>query len=328
MKHDLATKLRLRQFHYFAVLAQYRSLTAAAAQLQITQPSLSEFVARLESDFGTKLILPTVHGIELTRAGKAFAEHSCAILERVDRAIEHIAELSDDTKGHVAIGIVPPLSHAISVPLAETIALEHPNIRLLINEGLSRQLVSETADSELDFCICYQGADLRNFNTRPLLDEELFVLVPADDWPTGDVRGGVDGRPIGLEDLVRHPLILPLRGGAVRNVFDQAANARNLRMNVILELNSTPNTVAMVSRASSYAVLSHAAALKEVREGSIVLVPFDDPAMKITSYIVRKRGREVSPASLLVERTVLEVLTEMIEKDRLRASLRRMPDEG
>ena len=72
--------LDLRLVRYFIVVAEQRRFVSAAAQLHITQPSLSRQIRSLEKQLGVRLFNRTAHGSRLTDAGEAFLPHAIALL--------------------------------------------------------------------------------------------------------------------------------------------------------------------------------------------------------------------------------------------------------
>src|ERR1700694_5416156 len=71
------TPMELRHLRYFIAVAEEGSLTLAAEKrLHTAQPSLSRQIRDLEYEVGVQLISRSVHGIELTAAGRAFLDHA------------------------------------------------------------------------------------------------------------------------------------------------------------------------------------------------------------------------------------------------------------
>ena len=81
--------MELRHIRYFVAVAEEGSLTVAAERrLHTSQPSLSRQIRDLEYEIGVPLLTRSVHGVELTAAGKAFYDHARLALVQVEAARE------------------------------------------------------------------------------------------------------------------------------------------------------------------------------------------------------------------------------------------------
>ncbi len=107
--------LDLRLVRYFTVLAEQRRFVSAAAQLHITQPSLSRQIRSLEKELGVRLFDRTAHGSRLTEAGEAFLPHAIALLRSATRAAAaaRAAEPSRITIGYTADLLITPAVQAL-----------------------------------------------------------------------------------------------------------------------------------------------------------------------------------------------------------------------
>jgi DNA-binding transcriptional LysR family regulator len=82
-------KMELRHLRYFIAVAEEGSLTLAAEKrLHTAQPSLSRQIRDLEYEVGVPLMIRSVHGIELTAAGRAFLDHARLTLTQAEAAAE------------------------------------------------------------------------------------------------------------------------------------------------------------------------------------------------------------------------------------------------
>ena len=115
--------------------------------------------------------------------------------------------------------------------------------------------------------------------------------------------------------------MLPSRPHGAREVIERFAKSNGLTLNVITEIDSLPQIISMVDRASAYTILPHAAVLNQVASGSLALVEIVKPTIRRTAYLIRKRSRSVSRASLAVERMITTIIREMIDRHSLEARL-------
>src|SRR6202166_917549 len=101
----MESAMELRHLRYFIAVAEAGSLTVAAEQkLHTAQPSLSRQIRDLEYEVGVQLMSRSVHGIELTAAGKAFLDHARLALAQVDAAVEAARRAAQPARKTFAIG--------------------------------------------------------------------------------------------------------------------------------------------------------------------------------------------------------------------------------
>jgi LysR family hca operon transcriptional activator len=172
--------MELRHLRYFVAVAEQGSLTTAAeVRLHTSQPSLSRQIRDLEHQVGAKLLSRSVHGVELTAAGKAFLDHARLALAQVDAAVEAARRAAQPTNKVFTIGF--QTGHEMNwLPRAmHVLRDELRNIPVTISSDYSPDLAEALFHSHLDvaflrveptFDLGYEVVD----------SEPLIVLMPSD----------------------------------------------------------------------------------------------------------------------------------------------------
>jgi LysR family hca operon transcriptional activator len=172
--------MELRHLRYFVAVVEEGSLTTAAElRLHTSQPSLSRQIRDLEYQVGAELLSRSVHGVELTAAGKAFLDHARLALAQVDAAVEAARRAAQPARKTFAIGF--QTGHEMNwLPQAmHVLRDELKNIHVTISSDYSPDLAEALARGRLDvaflrveptFDLCYEVVD----------HEPLIVLMPSD----------------------------------------------------------------------------------------------------------------------------------------------------
>lgn len=313
--------LDLRQLHYFVALVEHGTISAAAEALGLAQPSLSENIARLERRLGVQLAVRTGRGIQLTDAGLVLARHARQLVKDAETAIKDIRRAGGEIAGPVSVGIVPSLTLLLAGPLAETVLHEYAQVRLHIAEMMSGELLRQIEEDQLDLGYAYDVAHSAALAIEPLLVEELLLVTAPDNW-AGEI--GPDGwavEPIEASELAKFPLVISSWRQGYRQAVERFARANGLTLNIAIEIDSLPQTIGMVTRASAYTLLPHAAVVNQVAAGELAVVAIKDPPLRRTAYLVRHRSRTVTRASMAVESAVKAILADMVQKNRLQVQL-------
>jgi DNA-binding transcriptional LysR family regulator len=159
--------------HTFLEVHRAGSITAAAARLGLSQPSVSERLARLERELGAPLVIRSARGAVPTPEGDRLAAR---IAESVDR-LRAVWQTPEATPARtVRIG---GASDVVASRLIAALApLSTEGIRLSFTLGLAPGLLDRLAEDELDVVVSSVRAPVRGIRYRGLVDEE-FVLVGA-----------------------------------------------------------------------------------------------------------------------------------------------------
>jgi LysR family hca operon transcriptional activator len=153
--------------------------TAAVRRLHTSQPSLSRQIRDLEYVVGAELLSRSVHGVELTPAGKAFLDHARLALMQADAAVEAARRAAQPARKTFAIGF--QTGHEMNwLPRAmHVLHDELKNITVTVSSDYSPDLAEALARGRLDlaFLRVEPGYDL----AYQVVDREpLIVLMPSD----------------------------------------------------------------------------------------------------------------------------------------------------
>jgi LysR family transcriptional regulator, hca operon transcriptional activator len=172
--------MELRHLRYFVAVAEEGSLTTAAAlRLHTSQPSLSRQIRDLEYQVGAELLSRSVHGVELTAAGKAFLDHARLALAQVDAAVEAARTAAQPARRTFAVGF--QTGHEMNwLPRAmHVLHDELKNIRVTITSDYSPDLAEALVRGRLD--VAFLRAEPTFDLGYQVVDREpLVVLMPGD----------------------------------------------------------------------------------------------------------------------------------------------------
>src|SRR5262245_48629794 len=97
-------RLRFRDLQVFRAVVESGSMSKAAAQLGMTQPSVSELISGLESTFGARLFDRTTQGVEPTIYGRALLKRAVASLDELKQGLRDLEYLANPMVGEIRIG--------------------------------------------------------------------------------------------------------------------------------------------------------------------------------------------------------------------------------
>ncbi|MBW9092755.1 LysR family transcriptional regulator [Microbacterium jejuense] len=157
--------------HTFLEVHRAGSLTAAAARLGVSQPAVSERIARLESELGADLLVRSARGVAPTAAGDALAARIADPVDRLRDVWTARAPVAVET---VRVGGASDVTAARVIPALAPLTAS--GVQIAFTLGLAHDLLALLADGGLDIVVSSVRAPIRGVRYRGLVDEE-FVLV-------------------------------------------------------------------------------------------------------------------------------------------------------
>jgi LysR family nitrogen assimilation transcriptional regulator len=230
----------ISRFASFIKIVDLGSLSRAAEQLGVTQPSLSQQIAALEADLGAQLLLRGRQGVSATVAGRILYRHAQMILRQLDNAKSAVQATGVAVAGHVSVGIPRSISTMTTVPLLVEIRRRYPDVSVRVTDNAVTQLAELLLNGRLDMAILPTALQKGPIIYRALLVEGYF-LVESDD------RDGEPGETVTMAAVSRLPLIATSCASPERDLVEEGFAAAGLTPNIVLECDSLQETLAIVA---------------------------------------------------------------------------------
>jgi LysR family hca operon transcriptional activator len=241
--------LELRHLRYFVAVAETGSLTVAAEKrLHTAQPSLSRQIRDLEYEVGVPLMNRSVHGIELTAAGRAFLDHARSALTQAAAAAEAARRAAQPTKPTFAMGFqtgqeVDWLPRATSVLQDQLHSIE-----IRVSSDHSTTLADDLERGKIDIAFLRreQKPDLEY---KLVAREPLLVFLPSDHPLTR--RKAIDPH-----DLVGETFIgISAIPRVLRAVVSDYLKRSGIELTAHLEIDNFAMAISMVASTRGIALL-------------------------------------------------------------------------
>ncbi|MFO0761675.1 MAG: LysR family transcriptional regulator [Byssovorax sp.] len=141
----------LAHLRYFQAIAKRGSMTAAARDLNLSQPTLTVAVRNLEEKLGTKLFLRNRSGVTLTSTGRELLHHTAEIFSLIERAEERIQGLETDEVGSFVIGCHESLGAYFLPTFMSRFLRAAPKIELSLSNASSSDVADAVVARQVDF---------------------------------------------------------------------------------------------------------------------------------------------------------------------------------
>jgi LysR family nitrogen assimilation transcriptional regulator len=280
-----------RLIEYFLRVAEFGSINRAAADLRMSQPSLSRWLSILEHDLGTPLLIRTRQGVRVTDAGQSLLEGARPILRQLNMLRDEIGK-----KASTQIVLAMPLSmeRLITAPFAERIIREHAHMQLRVYEGINNTIRQWMEAGALDLAIMTPLEKApESFRHIPLLREQLLLVGNRD-------AGLSLEEPVPLSRLNGIDLILPGRPNVISALVENSLRRGGFSYSNRFEAESLSLCLELTKRGVGFTVMPYCALYQEMGAADeLVAAPIDNLSVTWSLYLNLAREHSVSTRSLM-----------------------------
>lgn len=183
--------MNTKQLHYVLTLSHEGSFSRAAETLNITQPSLSQYIKKIEREIGLELFGRTNGDVRLTDAGRVYINAGRRILDLEHQMENEFTDLQNYKTGSLVIGAAPYRAASMLPAIASFFQTLHPGMHLVVREGTTAELAEGMEHGEYDLALTLLPIDDRLFCWEKVVEEELVLAVPSSypQFPVTDIPG-------------------------------------------------------------------------------------------------------------------------------------------
>jgi DNA-binding transcriptional LysR family regulator len=283
--------MTLQQLSYFLAAAERGSFSAAAAELRLAQPSLSEQVRRLEDELGVALFQRVGRGLRLTDAGRALLPHAERTLAEAWAARGAVAEVRELRGGTASFGTFGSARHYLLADLVADFRSRYPDVRVRVVGRNSSEVADAIRAGRLEAALIVLPVDDEGLDVGPAVrDEVLFASVHASRT----------AEPMTIERLASVPLILydAHHGWSdpTRRQLLERAQAAGVRLEPAIEVEEMDAALELAARGLGDTIVARGVADGPRFPRRLTTAPFADPVYDTFAFATR-RGAALSPAA-------------------------------
>lgn len=229
-----------REFQYVITIADCRSITEAAKQLYISQPSLSYALAKIEKEIGLKLFDRSKQPLTLTDAGQYYVTVARQFLRDKSNFQSHLADLKNGANGSISLGIPAERSGYMLPPVLPQFRQEFPGSSFYIQEASTTELFSLLRNNKVSFIVVpFNKEDLPAHLTAEYIYPEDLILVAGKDMFSPDMFLDQERRLIDLKKCADIPFIHIKKAHSVHAKVNWLFQKANITPNILLEEESS-----------------------------------------------------------------------------------------
>lgn len=272
--------LSLRDLEYLVAVAEHGHFGRAADACHVSQPSLSAGVRKIEDTLGFRVFERTSRKVLITRRGAAAVARAHAVIDAAGQFLAGDPTTGDPLSGRFVLGAIatigPYLFRHVLGPLRE----EHPDLDLIIEEGLTDNLLDRLRDGSLDAVILSPPVADEGLTIAPCYRERFHLVEPA--------RGPKATEPADLADLDLSGAVLLEDGHCLRDQTLSVCAAAGIRPRQTAM--SLETLKAMVAAGAGFSLIPETA-IGDTLGGLVRYRAFGDPRVGRTVALAWRRSR-------------------------------------
>jgi LysR family hydrogen peroxide-inducible transcriptional activator len=239
--------MTLQQLEYVLALEKTRHFVRAAEMCNVTQPTLSAMIQKLEDELDCKIFDRSKHPVELTQMGEIVVQQAQVVLYNANQLKENIHTMKGELSGPANLAIIPTIAPYLLPKLIKKCRQLYPNIALKITEFHTKTIVEKLRMAEIDIAILSTPLNDPDILEIPLYYEKFVAYISPDEKIY--CRKELSANDMPLEDL----WVLE-EGHCMRNQVFNFCNEEKVRKS-IYEAGSIDTLVKIVEENGGYTVL-------------------------------------------------------------------------
>lgn len=259
--------MTLRHLRIFVEVATTRTMSRAASNLHISQPTVSQVIAELEKVYETKLFERFSKELKITDSGRLllrYATHTLQAKTSLEKAMrEHNAMDLIRVGGTVTVGT------CVLNGIVRQIMHDHADVNVYLYVNNTGVIERKLLNNDLDIALVEGRIRSREILTRPMIPDTLVFVCDA-------AHPLAEREDLTLEEACVFPFILREKGSGTRARFEEAVRARGLTLNVRGEYNNAEAIVNAVSEGLGVTVISSRLIRKDLAADRLRIVPLKD----------------------------------------------------
>ena len=221
--------MELRELKSFVTAAKFRSISKAATDLGLGQPTVTTHIKKLEKELNMVLFDRVTRPIRLTLSGQTIFDLSQPLLDGLDSLAVRTSEAEE--RGPVTVASTPDIIPHTLLRVVKVFNSLYPNVYLRIQSATRSEVIGMVRTGEVDAGVIQHPDRGDDLHFEPLFLYERVLIAPKGHELLSTPMTSLDS-------IAKYPLLLMARGTYTRHILEEQLQKRGLQYEVIMELDS------------------------------------------------------------------------------------------
>lgn len=277
--------MTLNQLRYFCTASRCHSITKAAEELYVTQPTVSVAIRDLEIEFGISLFYRKGNQLILTQEGEAFYEKATYILQYCNELQADYSSMSR-VKPPLRIGIPPMLSTVFFPELLTAFHQDHPEIAVILEEYGSVRAGNLVQDDTLDLALVnMEQYNIDKFHNVVLANDQVVFCVNKD-------HRLADKEIVTTKEMSKELLIFFNADSVQNQLLKTRFEMDGYIPNIVMRSSQIYTTLQFI-KTGKYSCFLYSSMLDKFTDSEITGIPLNPP-IHIKIGMIWKKGKYIS----------------------------------
>ena len=274
--------MNIRHLRIFLTVCESGSMTQAAKQLYISQPSISLAISELEDYYGILLFDRISQRLYITQAGEKFRQYAQHVIQLLDEMESNIKTW--DHTGTIRIGASVTIGNYFMPEIISTFKERFPDLEVTLQINNSDNIKAMVLENKIDVGYV-EGYVKDEYLERITLLEDYLTLICAKHHPWANKQ------KIAPAELEKEKFLLREVGSAGRELFDSYVQLHALSITPVWESTSSQALIRGVEKNLGVSILPYLLVKDALDEGKIAAVPLEDGALSRSFSIIYHRNK-------------------------------------
>ncbi len=260
----------IQQLRYVVALSQELHFQRAAQKVNVTQPTLSQQVKKLEDELGAPLFERSPQKVVMTSQGKKFIPHAIFILDRLKKSIHEIKDESKgEVKGTVSVSAIPTICPYLMPQVITRIKKEAPGLVIELYEETTETTLELLKNGKIDLGVLALPITDRGIASLSF-GSEAFYLALSKKHPLASKK------KVSVRDVTKEKLLILQEGHCFSQQALDFCKLSRKDSHVIFQ-GSSLSSVMKLSQSNEGITFIPKMALDSYSSPSLKYIPFNSP---------------------------------------------------
>ena len=279
--------MNLNQLKLFYLSIKRQSLSEAAAELNITQPAVTQGIKRLQEHYEVRFVERFGKTLALTEAGQALYDIADDIFTMEKLAEERIRSFQTQHGQQIRIHTSESFGAYYLPALIHQFKTTNPNVSVKVDILATDKVVENTIALQNEIGFISYPVKHHHLLLTEVLEERLVIIVSPGHHLAA--KSALTPRDLEGEAVIMHE-----QGSALQRAIDEFTGGQNVRISKHLEFSNNEAIKRAVAEGDGIALISEKVANEEIRTGKLKALPLAGPPVTRTFYMIQRKDKYIS----------------------------------